>query len=235
MKDILLKGFQELGIEDKEGKSSELLLLYLKEIKIFNTGFNLVKVRDDKELVISHILDSLSAYKFFNAEIQSLIKKSQTKIDIADAGSGAGFPGIPLACLFSSFSESERNSERTSPCVLFTLIERMKKRASFLQNVKAVLNLANIQVLEDEAENSPQNKFDIVTCRAFRTLDKHILHTLLNCTKQNGKLFLYKATEEKINEETELIKKENLKFKVEKLIVPFLKKERNLLIVEKNY
>ncbi|WP_024467249.1 RsmG family class I SAM-dependent methyltransferase, partial [Treponema pedis] len=101
MKDILLKGFQELGIEDKEGKSSELLLLYLKEIKIFNTGFNLVKVRDDKELVISHILDSLSAYKFFNAEIQSLIKKSQTKIDIADAGSGAGFPGIPLACLFS--------------------------------------------------------------------------------------------------------------------------------------
>ncbi|QSI04460.1 16S rRNA (guanine(527)-N(7))-methyltransferase RsmG [Treponema pedis] len=233
MKDILLKGFQELGIEDKEGKSSELLLLYLKEIKMFNTGFNLVKVKDDKELVISHILDSLSAYKFFNAEIQSLIKKSQTKIDIADAGSGAGFPGIPLACLFSSFSESERNSERTSPCVLFTLIERMKKRASFLQNVKAVLNLANIQVLEDEAENSPQNKFDIVTCRAFRTLDKHILHTLLNCTKQNGKLFLYKATEEKINEETELIKKENLKFKVEKLIVPFLKKERNLLIVEK--
>lgn len=233
---ILLKGLEELGINEKtHNKLTELLNIYMRELKMFNASFNLVKVKDDEELIVSHVLDSLSAWHFFYNATQNTENKTASKNDnedlitkgpfyIADAGTGAGFPGIPLASLFISLGNLD---------VKLSLIERMQKRCTFLENIKAVLQLNNTEIIESEAEKSPQNKFDIVTCRAFRTLDKHILNTLLNLAKPKGKLFLYKAMEEKINEETELIKKEGLNYKIEKLDVPFLKKERHLLIIEK--
>lgn len=232
MKEILLRGIKELGIEDKNENLLRLLLLYVKEIKMFNGVFNLVKFKNEEELAAAHILDSLSAYVFFNAEVQLLLKKTPKEINIADVGSGAGLPGIPLACLFYSFSETNASVYKQNQ-IRFTLIERMKKRSGFLQNVKAVLNLPNVHIFEDEVEKAPRNQFDIVTCRAFRTLDKNILSVLLRCVNENGKLFLYKAAAEKICKEAELIKNENLIFKIEKLKVPFLQRERNLVIVEK--
>ena len=238
---ILLRGLKELGIdENAHNKLSKLLNLYMRELKMFNASFNLVKVKDDEELIVSHVLDSLSAWRFFydeikNTESKTALNNAETKntnealltsesFYIADTGTGAGFPGIPLAALFISLGNLD---------VKLSLIERMQKRCTFLENIKAVLQLNNTEIIESEAEKAPQNKFDIVTCRAFRTLDKHILNTLLNLAKPKGKLFLYKAMEEKINEETELIKKEGLNYKIEKLDVPFLKKERHLLIIEK--
>lgn len=238
---LLLKGLKELGINEKaHNKLSKLLNLYMRELKMFNASFNLVKVKDDEELIVSHVLDSLSAWRFFynetkNTESKTSLNNAESKntnealltsepFYIADAGTGAGFPGIPLAALFISLGNLD---------VKLSLIERMQKRCTFLENIKAVLQLSNTEIIESEAEKAPQNKFDIVTCRAFRTLDKHILQTLLNLARPKGKLFLYKAMEEKINEETELIKKEGLNYKIEKLDVPFLKKERHLLIIEK--
>ncbi|MGI5062173.1 16S rRNA (guanine(527)-N(7))-methyltransferase RsmG [Treponema denticola] len=224
---ILLKGLKELGINEKaHNKLSKLLNIYMRELKMFNASFNLVKVKDDEELIVSHVLDSLSAWHFFYNETKNTNEALLTSgsFYIADAGTGAGFPGIPLAALFISLGNLD---------VKLSLIERMQKRCTFLENIKAVLQLKNTEIIESEAEKAPQNKFDIVTCRAFRTLDKHILNTLLNLAKPKGKLFLYKAAKEKINEETELIKKEGLNYKIEKLDVPFLKKERHLLIIEK--
>lgn len=224
---LLLKGLKELGINEKaHNKLSKLLNLYMRELKMFNASFNLVKVKDDEELIVSHVLDSLSAWHFFYNETKNTNEALLTSgsFYIADAGTGAGFPGIPLAALFISLGNLD---------VKLSLIERMQKRCTFLENIKAVLQLKNTEIIESEAEKAPQNKFDIVTCRAFRTLDKHILNTLLNLAKPKGKLFLYKAMEEKINEETELIKKEGLNYKIKKLDVPFLKKERHLLIIEK--
>lgn len=232
---LLLNGLKELNLKDSNlpnlGEASlnelhELLILYMRELKMFNASFNLVKVKDDKELIVSHILDSLSAWRFFYDEIMhdGQAPVLQKEFYIADAGTGAGFPGIPLAILFKTLRLQ---------CVNFNLIERMQKRCTFLENVKAVLQLKNTEIIESEAEKAPQAKFDIVTCRAFRTLDKHILNTLLSLARPKGKLFLYKATEEKINEETELIKKENLNYKIEDLHVPFLNRERRLLIIEK--
>lgn len=233
MEKILLQGFEELGIYNSTKELINLLLLYSTEIKMFNKVFNLVKVKDDTELAVSHILDSLAAYNFFDKEIAYLLEKKVSKISIADVGSGAGFPGVPLACFFLLQQDSQKFKSMYGSCeVEFSLIERMKKRCGFLQNVKAVLNLRNTQIIESEAEMLQKNKFDIVTCRAFRTLDEHILHTLLKCKKTEGKLFLYKATTEKISDEIVLLKKENLNFRIEKLTVPFLKRERNLLIIE---
>ena len=230
---ILLKGLKELGINEKaHNKLSKLLNIYMRELKMFNASFNLVKVKDDEELIVSHVLDSLSAWHFFYNETKNTKSNTTSKNDnddllrkepfyIADAGTGAGFPGIPLAALFISLGNLY---------VKLSLIERMQKRCTFLENIKAVLQLNNTEIIESEAEKAPQNKFDIVTCRAFRTLDKHILQTLLNLARPKGKLFLYKAAKEKINEETELIKKEGLNYKIEKLDVPFLKREHQVFL-----
>ena len=224
MNAILSEGLKSLGIKDDDDAFFAFLLSYIKEIKMFNAVFNLVKAESDEELVVSHILDSLAARKFFDEEIAKAAQICGQKVFIADAGSGAGFPGIPLA---GSFLAARPEAE-------FFLIERMKKRCNFLTNVQAVLNLHNTRILETEAEKAPAEFFDIVTCRAFRPLDDHILKTLLRCAKPNGKLFLYKATLEKLETETSLIQKHGLNFRLEPLNCPFAKKERRLLIVEKN-
>ena len=167
---LLLKGLKELGINEKaHNKLSKLLNLYMRELKMFNASFNLVKVKDDEELIGSHVLDSLSAWRFFynatkNTESKTALNNAETKntnealltsepFYIADAGTGAGFPGIPLAALFISLGNLD---------VKLSLIERMQKRCTFLENIKAVLQLNNTEIIESEAEKAPRNKFDIV-------------------------------------------------------------------------
>lgn len=231
---ILREGLTKLGIQKNSNiecdieKLIHFLLEYIKEINMFNKAFNLVKVKDDKELIISHILDSLSAYKFFLDQVKLSANNEVEKIYIADVGSGAGFPGIPLACFFKSLNDKD---EKLSNKIEFTLIERMKKRCNFLENVKVSLNLTNTKIFETELELAPKNYFDIITCRAFRTLDENILSALLNSKKNSGKFFLYKATEKKIYEDVATLKKQNINFKIENLEVPFLDHERNLLII----
>ncbi len=236
--DSLLKdGLAILNIEDTRDELFKKLKNYSKEILLFNRSFNLLNLKNEEDLIVSHILDSLSAWKFFHNEIKCFYKKEQIlktepvleKPDnpfcIADIGSGAGFPGVVLSCLFGS-------ENYNFPQLKFALVERMERRCSFLQNQKAILNLANTEILNTELERLSNVNFDIVTCRAFRTLDSKILKALLNCTKKTGKILLYKATKEKINEDLKFIKEQNLNFKIEKLNPPFSDHERHLIIIE---
>ncbi len=226
--ELIKKGLFALGINDTDDELFKKLQLYSKEIILFNKAFNLVNLKDEKDLIISHILDSLSAWTFFHNEIKNFysdLNNSDKKFLIADVGSGAGFPGIPLASLFSSGAYNFSN-------VSFNLVERMTRRCSFLQNQKAVLALKNIDIINKEVELFPEEKFDILTCRAFRTLDKKILKALLNCTKKSGKIFFYKATEAKIQEDIEIIKEAKLTYHVEHLPTCFYDHARNLLIIQ---
>ena len=148
--DILLNGLKELCInENAHNELSKLLNIYMRELKMFNASFNLVKVKDDEELIVSHVLDSLSAWRFFYNETKNTESRTASKNDnetilkkepfyIADAGTGAGFPGIPLAALFISLGNLD---------VKLSLIERMQKRCKFLENIKAVLQLNNTEII----------------------------------------------------------------------------------------
>ncbi len=229
--DELLKlGLKNLGIEDEHNKLFKALKLYSKEIMLFNKAFNLVKVKDEKELVVSHLLDSLSAWKYFYKEVKSFYdnpKNTDKSFFIADVGSGAGFPGLPLAMLFELPAYS-------FPNLGFFLIERMERRCNFLQNQKLVLGLKNIEVINSEIEQLDANIFNIVTCRAFRTLDEKILDAILNCTANNGRILMYKATEYKITQDLQYIQEKALDFRLEKLNLPFVTKERHLLLIQKN-
>ena len=93
----------------------DLLDRYIKEIELFNPAYGLVGAADSSELVIKHILDSLAPLGIIS---RMLDRSAACRTQIADAGSGAGLPGIPLAIVLKDIN--------------FTLIEKMGRRAGFL-------------------------------------------------------------------------------------------------------
>lgn len=214
-----------------------LLVRYIKEIELFNPAYGLVKVNDTKELVIRHILDSLSPLGI----ISRLLAETDAQ-KIADAGSGAGLPGIPLAIAM--------------PNCGFTLIERMGRRAGFLWNTKAALGLSNITVEENELEKTAPGRFALVTFRAFKPLEPKLLKTLFNACACGGIIAAYKGRHEKIELEMSPLIKSGIQksgelssghlpnelssgvsasggwWKTIPYSVPFLDEERHLLVIK---
>lgn len=218
MSSLLEDGLKKCGLPEENIKNlAEKMEAYIKEIILFNSAYNLTNTSDYDELVIRHILDSLSTYQIIN----NLIKESgKEEIFIGDIGSGGGLPGIPLAAAF--------------PQVNFNLVERMSKRCAFLENCSAILNLKNLIVTESEAEKIPEESFDFITFRAFRPLDKKMIKTLLRITKSGGFLCAYKARLENIKEEMSEISNIVPEYQVKKLFVPGLEdSERNLVLIKK--
>ena len=222
MQNILLNGLEELGFSKTNAeKYSQKLENYIKELRLFNSEYNLVNTDDHDQIVIKHILDSLSTVK----EITSLLQNKTSPI-IADIGSGGGLPGIPLSIVLEEYN--------------FVLIERMSKRCAFLENVAAVLGLKNVKVLNLEAEKVPPSYCDIAVFRAFRPLDKKMIKTLLNLIKDDGFLCAYKAKKENIIKEMSDINYQENEYKIIPLQVPYLTqdskeetRERNLVLIRK--
>lgn len=211
-------GLISVGLEEGNVKSvAEKMDAYIKEIILFNSAYNLTNTSDYDELVIRHILDSLATYKIFEELVNN--KENPIKI-VGDIGSGGGLPGIPLATVF--------------PEVQFKLVERMEKRCAFLENCAAILGLKNVEVVCSQAENISEDKFDLITFRAFRPLDKKMTKTLLRIVRKEGFLCAYKAKIDNISEEMEAIKSLIPEYKVLPLIVPGLEQnQRNLVLIQK--
>lgn len=211
--DLLKEGLQKCQIDhDKIPSLCEKMEKYINEIILFNSAYNLTNTSDHDELVVRHILDSLSPYKI----ISSLLQKD---FIAADIGSGGGLPGIPLAAAF--------------PEIQFKLVERMSKRCAFLENCSAILGLKNVEVICSEVEKIAPESFDLITFRAFRPLDKDMTKSLLRVVTKDGYLCAYKAKMENIITEMDGIKDLVPEYKVEKLEVPFLNDtERNLVVIK---
>ncbi len=238
---FLHEGLLELGFEAGEFSGIKTLPLeiieqkmekYIAALQEYNAKFDLINTDGHDEIAIRHILDSLSALPEICAEIsrrhgEFLSGAKQEKLSLADIGSGAGLPGIPLAASLPQFH--------------FTLVERMTKRCGFLSHCAQILDLQNVDVEENQAERLEQNRFDLCVFRAFRPLDKKMAKVLLRILKANGILAAYKAKKEKIIEEMEALP-QNPKYEILPLKVPFLtentaegeERERNLVIIEKN-
>ena len=201
---ILNEGLKELQIEYTNAQV-KILNKYISEIELWNKRYGLVNASGET-LVTKHILDSLTGVNHiagFNAA------------SLADVGSGAGLPGIPLAIML--------------PQLQVTLIERSGKRVRFLQNVKALLGLKNVTIIEDDLKNV-SNKFDLVTFRAFKPVEPVIITLLMNILKEKGRLVAYKGRMENINAEIETIKGIAQVQQIIPLTVPGLNDERNLVI-----
>jgi 16S rRNA (guanine527-N7)-methyltransferase len=213
MADALLKeGLAKLG--QSESHISQLLQRYIEEIELFNPAYGLVKVKDRQELIVKHILDSLAPLKVLRNLFQG-----RESLKIADVGSGAGLPGIPLAvCL---------------PNAAFTLIERMGRRAGFLRDAIAVLGLPNVTVEEAEMEKialAVENRFDLIVFRALKPLDSALLKGLFALLKPSGFLAAYKGRRHAIEEEMAGLQK--VSWEAIQLEVPFLAEERHLVFIK---
>jgi 16S rRNA (guanine527-N7)-methyltransferase len=169
-------------------------------------------------LVIKHILDSLTPLPI----LSSLLPAACSPLpDIADVGSGAGLPGIPLAICM--------------PEARFTLIERMGRRAGFLRDCAAILGLKNVIIEEAEMEKAAPGRFNLVVFRAFRPLEQSVLKMLFRLAVPGGVLAAYKGRQRVVEDEMAAVEKKVLeiagKWETIPLEVPFLEEERRLVII----
>lgn len=201
---VLDEGLKELGIEFTN-RQLKLLNKYISEIELWNKRYGLVNAVGET-LVTKHILDSLTG-------VEPIRKLGRSTL--ADVGSGAGLPGIPLAIML--------------PELNITLIERSGKRIRFLRNVQALLGLKNLNVLEADLKNV-REKYDLVTFRAFKPIEPVIMGLLMNILQENGRLVAYKGKMENINLEIDSVKDLAHLVDVVPLSVPGLNDERNLVI-----
>jgi 16S rRNA (guanine527-N7)-methyltransferase len=128
-------------------EADQQLLALLDELERWNRKVNLTAIRDRDEMVTAHIEDSLSA--------RPLLKGGR----ILDVGTGAGFPGLPLAIV-----EPERE---------FHLIDSSNKKIQFVQHVVGLLGLDNVTAVKARGEDyAPGQRFDTVIARALAALPK---------------------------------------------------------------
>jgi 16S rRNA (guanine527-N7)-methyltransferase len=126
-------------------REAQRLALLLDELERWNSAYNLTSIHGRDALVTHHLLDSLSIHEHLQGA------------RIADVGTGAGFPGLPLAIA---------NPERQ-----FTLIDSAGKKVRFVAHAARVLGLGNVEAVHSRAEDlKPSEPFDTVTARAFAGL-----------------------------------------------------------------
>jgi len=133
-----------LGVALAPGDGARLVAL-LDELERWNRTFNLTAIKNQDEMLTHHLLDSLA------------IHADLVGARIADVGTGAGFPGLPLAVV--------------QPARCFTLIDSNGKKIRFVSHAARMLELANVEPLRARAEEiAPDPPFDTVVARAFAPL-----------------------------------------------------------------
>lgn len=171
-------------------KEAEKLIIYMNYILERNQHINLTAIMDDEEFIIKHLIDSMIISKLPE------FTKSETVIDI---GTGAGFPGIPLAVLAKQKQ--------------FLLVDSLLKRIKIVNDGIDLLQLKNASAVHARGENLPlQHPFgngaDLVIARAVANMSKLAKYTLPNVTL-GGFLVALKgpSIEEELQEAKETIKK----------------------------
>lgn len=144
-REILEQGASQIGLH-LEAKQIEQLLAYLTLLQKWNAVYNLTAVRDPREMVTHHVLDSLAVVPAF-ADARRVL----------DVGSGGGLPGIVLAICY--------------PEMAVAMVDTVSKKTAFLSQVKAELGLHNVTVYHARVEKlMVAEKFDTITSRAFSEL-----------------------------------------------------------------
>ena len=147
-----------------------------------NKVMNLTAITEFDEVIVKHFADSLSIGKVMPSNINT----------VCDLGTGAGFPGIPMAIAY--------------PSIQFTLIDSLNKRIKFLQEVVDALGLKNVTLIHAIAEEAGRNKLyreqiDLVVSRAVDNIST-LSEYCLPLVKLNGSFISFKSGE--VDEEIKL-------------------------------
>jgi 16S rRNA (guanine527-N7)-methyltransferase len=200
----LEKGVAELGLAlDRDGRDK--LLRYLALLDKWNQVYNLTAIRGREKMVSGHLLDCLAVIPFV------------TGTRVLDVGSGAGFPGIPVAV--------------ARPDIQVALLDSNHKKAAFLRQAVAELQLKNVSVVCERVEAwQPPEKFDCIISRAFAEIAEFIALTK-HLLAPSGVLAAMKGIYP--FEEIERLPPDFRLRQVHAFAVPGLEAERHLILVER--
>jgi 16S rRNA (guanine527-N7)-methyltransferase len=144
----LIDGARALGVTLATAQADALLRL-LDELSRWNRTYNLTAITDRGRMLTHHLLDSLSVHAHLHGRT------------VADVGTGAGFPGLPLAVAL--------------PQHHFTLLDSTAKKLKFVDHVAQTLGLHNVQTVHTRAESyRPKERFDCVVSRAVGPIETFV-------------------------------------------------------------
>lgn len=182
------------------------LILYVELLNKWNKAYNLTSVRNPKDMLIKHIMDSL------------MVGDVLTGKDFIDVGTGPGLPGIPLAILFP-----ERN---------FVLLDSLGKRITFLRQVVFQLKLTNVTPVKSRVEDfQGEHKFDGVLSRAFSSLNDMVKWCQHLISEEKGQFFALKG--QYPHDEIAQLPAHIELLESHEIIVPDLIGERHMLVLKK--
>jgi 16S rRNA (guanine527-N7)-methyltransferase len=142
--------------------------LHLERVAQMNEHMNLTRIASPAEAAVKHVLDSVIPWRLFHGARRVL-----------DAGTGAGFPGVPLSVVL--------------PDVEFVLAESIQKKAHFVESLCEPLELSNLRVFPQRAEELVAGyRPDIITARAVAPLSR-IVDLFAKALAQGSRLLLYKG------------------------------------------
>lgn len=213
-KEIMISYAEKINIKFTE-EQLEKFYQYMNMLLEWNEKINLTAIVEPKEVILKHFIDSLTINKY--------LKENAT---LADVGTGAGFPGIPLKIL--------------RPDIKITLVDSLNKRINFLNEVIEKLNLEDIETVHSRIEDFGKNKsyrekFDYVTARAVANLAV-LSEYLIPIAKIGGKCVCMKGSnvEEEIESGKKAINVLGGKIeKVDEFVLPDSDISRNVIILSK--
>lgn len=165
--EILSAGLREIGITPTDQILGRFTA-YIRELEKWNKVYNLTAITTAREIIIKHFMDSLLYLKAI----------PDGKVALCDVGSGGGFPGIPIAIVRSD--------------ILITLLEPSRKKIAFLRQMRRLLSLENIEIIDCRAEELVDSQFDFVVTRATFTIAEFIKKAC-HLVKNGGYLLLNKG------------------------------------------
>ena len=199
----LRRGLLALGVGLSDAQI-ERLERYLALLEKWNRVYNLTAIREPERMVTHHLLDSLAILPHVRGP------------RVLDVGSGAGLPGIPLAI--------------ASPALAVTLLDSSHKKAAFLQQAVAELQLANATVVTARVESwQTDTRYDAIVSRAFADLGD-FASAAARLLAPGGTIAAMKGVHP--HDEIERLPAGFRVHEVLKLDVPLLDAERHLVLVE---
>lgn len=214
LRDYFVKGLETIGIDISE-ETIDKLMDYAKLLIETNKHTNLTAIRDEKDLIEKHFLDSML--------VQKLIREDMTTA--MDIGTGAGFPGMVLAIC--------------NPGIRFTLMDSVGKKTKFLEMVAQDLGLKNVEVVNERAEEfikkaDRRETYDLGLCRGVSKLNV-ILEYMVPFLKVDGDFYALKmeGTGEELEAENALKVLSTEIVRTEVTELPYCKDIRHIVMLKK--
>lgn len=198
--ELLRKGLEEIGLSASK-EQAEAFMAYLFELKRWNRVHNLTSLRTDRDIVVKHFLDSCLYLKALGEGVRS----------IADVGSGAGLPGIPIKIL--------------RPDIKVLLIESAVKKKAFLRHIVRALSLKETTVIAGRVEDVKDVVVDAAVTRALFRAGEFIKRAG-RLVREGGVFVLSKGP--KVGEELDSLEED---YELMEFPLPFAGASRSLLVI----